>query len=85
MLVKIFTKDDFAESREAKDLGVKLEGDGFEVEYLDANDQHITEQIDIYDIYSFPTFIVVSEDGIQIECWRGQTPLESDVKMFLNN
>jgi hypothetical protein len=84
MLVKIFTKDDFAETRDAKELGARLEADGFEVEYLDADDQHITDQIDIYDVYSYPTFLLVEEDGFQIECWRGQTPLESDIKLFLN-
>lgn len=83
MKVKIFTKDDYPETRQSKELGAKLEKEDFEIEYLDADDQHITDQIDLYDIYSYPTFIVVTDEGTEIQCWRGQIPLESDIKMFL--
>jgi hypothetical protein len=84
MLVKIFTKDDYPESREAKDLGARLEAEDYDVEYLDADDQAVTNMIELYDVYSYPTFVVVSEDGQEIQCFRGQTPLESDLKIFLN-
>lgn len=83
MLVKIFTKDDYPESREAKEIGARLESEDFTVEYYDADDQHVTEMIELYDIYSYPSFVVATEEGMEIECFRGQIPLLSDLKMYL--
>jgi hypothetical protein len=84
MILKVFTKDDYEESRDAKEFGTRLEQEGYIVEYYDADDQHVTEMLELYDIYSYPTFLVSTEDGVEVECWRGITPLESDLKMFLN-
>lgn len=84
VIVKVFTKDDYPETREAKDLAKKLEGGGFDVEYHDADDEHDTQLLEIYDVYSFPTFIIVEDNGTEIQNWRGIIPLESDVKQFLN-
>lgn len=84
MILKIFTKDDYSESRDAKEFGSRLETEGYSVEYHDADDQHVAEMLELYDIYSYPTFLVVTEDGQEIECWRGLIPLVSDLKMFLN-
>lgn len=84
MLVKIFTKDDYSESRDAKELGSKLESEDYRVEYYDADDQHVKDMIELYDVYSYPTFVVTTEDGQEIECFRGQTPIASDLKMYLN-
>lgn len=83
MVLKIFTKEDGPESRNAKELGEKLQGEGYRVEFLDADNEESVQLVELYDLYSFPTFLVTKEDGTQIEIWRGQVPLESDVKMFL--
>jgi len=82
MLVKIFTKEDGPETRKAFDLGKSLEVD-YRVEYYDADDSATTPVVELYDVYSYPTFMVTGEDGVLIEIWRGMVPLESDVKMFL--
>jgi hypothetical protein len=83
MLVKVFTKDDGPESRQARELGIKLETEGYDVEYYDADDQKSTADLELFDVYSFPTFVVTENDGMEVECWRGTVPLESDIKMFL--
>jgi len=85
MVVKVFTKEDASEMREAKELGARLTEQDFEVEYLDADDAAVIPQIELYDIYSYPTFVVAEDNGSEIECWRGKIPMESDIKMFLNH
>lgn len=84
MVVKIFTREDAPEMRQAKEFGEKLEELDFDVEYLDADDNDSTGQIDLYDVYSYPTFVVATDDGAEIECWRGKIPMENDIKQFLN-
>lgn len=83
MQVKIFTKEDGPEMREAKELGEKLESEDFEVYYLDEEETATHSQMELYDIYSFPSFVVAQEDGQIVEKWQGKIPLESDLKMFL--
>lgn len=83
MVVKIFTQDDTIEVREALEFGKKLEEEGYEVEYFDADQPEAVAPMEIYDIYSYPSFVVAENDGSEIECWRGTVPLASDIKMFL--
>lgn len=84
MILKIFTKEDNREMREAKELGKKFEERQFSVEYLDADDASVVQQMELYDIYSYPSFVVVSDNGSEVECWRGKVPLFDDVFNFLN-
>lgn len=83
MVVKIFTQDDTVEVREALEFGKKLEEEGYTVEYFDADQPDAIAQMELYDIYSYPSFVVAKDDGSEIECWRGTVPLASDIKMFL--
>jgi hypothetical protein len=84
MKVIIFTAEDGPETREAKDFGLNLTQEDYEVEYLDRDDENAINLINLYDVYSYPTFVVAREDGSQVECWRGKIPLASDIKIFLN-
>lgn len=84
MIVKLFTKENGPEMREAKELGSKLELEGYSVEYLDADDEKTSSQMELYDVYSYPTFIIAREDGSEIEKWRGIIPIAGDIKNFLN-
>lgn len=84
MILKVFTKEDTRDMREAKELGKKFEERGFEVNYMDADDASATQQLELYDIYSFPSFIVARDDGGEVECWRGKVPLFDDIFNFLN-
>lgn len=84
MVLKVFTKSDGPESRAAKELGEKFEERDFEVEYYDSEDEACTNQLELYDLYSFPSFVVARDDGTEIECWRGIVPLFGDVLGFLD-
>lgn len=84
MILKIFTKGDGPDTRSAKELGEKFEEREFVVEYYESEDEASTNQLEIYDLYSFPSFVVTRNDGAEIECWRGRTPLFSDVLGFLD-
>ncbi len=81
--MKIFTQDDTTEVREALEFGKKLEEEGYAVEYFDADKPESVQPMELYDIYSYPSFVVAKDDGTEIECWRGIVPLASDIKMFL--
>jgi hypothetical protein len=84
MKVYIFTKEDGPEMREAKEFGANLTTEGYDVEYYDCDEELSTPKIEIYDIYSYPTFVIAREDGSEIECWRGTVPIAGDFKNFLN-
>lgn len=84
MVLKIFTKEDGPETRAAKELGKEFEERDFTVEYYDSEDEVCTNQLELYDLYSFPSFVVARDDGTEIECWRGKVPLFSDVLGFLD-
>ena len=83
MKVLLFTFEDAPEMRDAKDLGASLEQDGYTVDYLDADEAETHTLLELYDVYSYPSFVVVQDDGTFVERWRGVTPLVSDIKMFL--
>lgn len=84
MKLKIFINEENPLAQQAKSLGEKLIKEGYDVEYINPDSAEATAQIEVYDIYSYPSFLVTNDDGSEIECWRGTIPLESDLKMFLN-
>jgi hypothetical protein len=84
MKLLIFTQGDSPETRSAKDLGALLEAEDHDVEYLEADSPEAEQRMELYDVYSYPTFVVAQENGSELECWRGLVPLESDLKHFLN-
>lgn len=84
MVLKIFVKGDDPDTREAIKFGERFEERGFNVEYLKVEEKSSTSQIELYDIYSYPSFLVTRDDGSFVECWRGFNPLFDDVLGFLN-
>lgn len=84
MKLLIFTKGDSPETRSAKELGALLEGEKYEVEYLDSENPDSEQRAELYDLYSYPSFVAIRDDGSEIECWRGVVPIAGDVKHFLN-
>jgi len=84
MILKIFTKEDGPEMREAKELGARLEDLGYEIEYFDCDDANVVGQIELYDVFNYPAFVVARDDGGPMQTWGGEIPLESDLKQFLN-
>lgn len=85
MKLLIFTKEDAPEMRKAKDIGSELEAEGYQVEYLDLIEEGAIQKQDLYDIYATPSFIVVRENGEELDSWRGVVPLLGDIKNSLNH
>lgn len=83
MKVLVFTSEDSQETRDAKELGQNLADDGVEVEYFDPEMPETSGKQELYNIYSYPSFVVVSDDGQVVESWRGRIPLTGDIKIFL--
>ena len=78
MLLKVFTKDDGPETREAKEFGERISDEGYEVEYFDLDDFETDQAKEIYDITTSPAILVVTDDGKLIEIWQGSLPTESE-------
>lgn len=84
MVLKVFISDYTRETEQAIEFGKSIEENGHRVEYLDADDASNAQQQELYDIYSYPSFVVARDDGSEVECWRGKIPLKDDVVLFLN-
>jgi hypothetical protein len=84
MVLKVFTKEDSQEMEKALELAKKFEEERYSVEYYDADSAESTQQMKLYDIYSYPSFVVARDNGSEVECWRGKIPLKDDVVRFLN-
>jgi hypothetical protein len=83
MKVLIFTSEEGPDSRAAIDLGASLEAEGYGVEYYTTEDEKAHTLQELYDVYSYPSFVVAQDDGSFVERWIGVIPLSSDIKMFL--
>lgn len=79
MEVLIFTKDDGPEMRDALDLGKELEDEKIETEYYDTESPDGASKVELYDIYSTPSFVVIRDDGSIVNVWRGTIPPRSDI------
>lgn len=80
MKLLVFTKEDAEETINAKELGQKLEEEGIEVEYFDSEGAEALSKIELYDVYSTPTFIAVRDDGSLVNIWRGYIPPAGEVQ-----
>jgi hypothetical protein len=85
MKVLVFTSGDEQEMRDAKDLGKRLESDGYTVEYLDPEMPECANLQELYNVTSYPSFVVTADDGSVVHIWRDSIPLEYDIKMFLQS
>lgn len=83
MILKVFTNGDGPIEREALEIGARLESEKATVEYIDLNSEESTLQSQLYDIYSSPSLVVTQDDGKFVECWRGEVPIESEIKNFM--
>ncbi|PIZ00568.1 hypothetical protein COY62_01875 [bacterium (Candidatus Howlettbacteria) CG_4_10_14_0_8_um_filter_40_9] len=79
MKVLVFTKGDGPEMRDALDLGKELEDEKVEVEYLDTEEPEGVSSVELYDIYSTPSFVITRDDGSIVNVWRGTIPPRSDI------
>lgn len=80
MKVLVFTKGDGPEMRDAIDLGKALGDEKIEIEYYDTESPEGDSKVELYDIYSTPSFAVIRDDGSLVNIWRGNIPPRSDIE-----
>lgn len=84
MKLILITKEEVAETREAKELADNIESEGFTVEKIDWESDEATSLARLYDIYNPPAFIITDDTGRQVEQWQGsELPLAHDIKHLM--
>ena len=84
MKLIVITKGDSPETRDALEIASNIASESYEVETLDWDSDEAATIAAIHDVYSQPAFLVLSDDGVQIELWQGENmPLTSDIKHMM--
>ena len=80
MNLKIFTKDNCPNCPSAKEVGGKLEGEGFAVSYHDISSLEGLSEATFYDVMATPSMVLVNDNDHEIHSWRGDVPSLDEVK-----
>jgi len=84
MKLIVITKGDGPEMRGALELAANIANEGYEVETIDWDSDEAASIAAIHDIYSQPAFLVLADNGAQIEMWQGDSlPLASDIEHMM--
>jgi thioredoxin-related protein len=83
MILKLLTREDGPEMRDAKDLVSRVSDEGYETEVINYDDVEADQIKELYDIYSTPAFIITEDDGKLVEIWQGEIPTENEIKNLL--
>lgn len=84
MKLLVIVNGDGPEAREARDIADRMTADKYEVETIEWESDEATSLARLYDIYNPPAFIIVGDDGMQIEQWQGsQMPIVSEIKHLM--
>jgi len=84
MKLIVITNGDGPDTRAALEMAENLTSEGFEVETLDWETDEAASLAKLHDVYSPPAYIVVRDDGSQIELWQGDNePLASEIKHLM--
>lgn len=83
MILRVFTKGDGPESRDALELAERVKEGGYDVEYYDLEETESDSLRELYDLYADPSFVIVQNDGKIIEIWKGETPTESALNNYM--
>lgn len=85
MKLRVYTKEEFPEEREAIDLAKRVENQGYQVDYFDLNEEESHMSAEVYDIYSSPALVVTQDDGKLAEIWQTNLPTESELFNFMRS
>ena len=86
MKLLVITNGDGPETRAALETADFLTEEGYEVERFDWETDEAATLAGLHDIYSQPAFIVVRDDGSQVDLWQGeQMPLISEIKHLMQD
>ena len=83
--MRVFTYGDDPEVREAKDLANKMKEDyGVHVEFLDIEERNGKEVAEVYDVYTTPSFLLTTDEGVVLNSWIGKIPAEFELKSVVS-
>jgi len=84
MKLIVITNEEGPETRAAQELADNVTAEGYEVERLEWEGDEASALASLHDIYSLPAFVIVRDDGSQVEMWQGSnTPLASEIKHLM--
>jgi len=84
MKLLVITNGDGPETRDALELADNIALEGFNVQKIDWESDEATSLARLYDIYAPPAFVIVRDDGSQVEMWQGSgQPMASDIKHLM--
>jgi len=85
MKVLVFSKKDISviEENYLKDFYNTLQRDNYDVVSIDTEEVDGIAKAEIYDIYSTPSVVVTTNEGLFIQGWKGEIPPLSEVKYYL--
>ena len=84
MKLIVLTNEEGPETRAAWDLADNVSSEGYEVEKLDWESDEAASLSSLHDIYSTPAFLLVRDDGSQLDMWQGEhVPLAADIKHLM--
>lgn len=84
MKLLVITNGDGPETRAAWELADNIVADGYDVEKIDWESDEAASLARLHDVYSIPAYIIVRDDGAQVEMWQGtQEPIASEIKHLM--
>jgi len=84
MKLIVITNEEGPETRAALELADNVTAEGYDVEKIAWESDEAVSLAALHDIYSTPSFIIVRDDGSQVELWQGSNlPIASEVKHLM--
>lgn len=84
MKLIVITNGDGPETRAASELAENVAVEGYDIEMIDWGSDEAASLARLHDIYNPPAFILVRDDGSQVERWQGdQMPIASEIKHLM--
>ncbi len=78
--IKIFTKSKCPKCPAAKEIGIKLKGEGIPVLHFDLDTMDGLAEASFHGILSTPSIIIEDDDETEIVSWRGVVPTIQELK-----
>jgi HEAT repeat protein len=84
--VKLFTKSSNAEVRAQVKMALRdLRSQRVEPEVVDVDTPEGATDQELYGVVTYPTVVVVTDDGREVASWHGQVPRAEDIRYALGH
>jgi len=86
MRLKVFIKGDEPIMRDTEELVNRLKDTvNADIEFIDTESKEATSVVEVYEIFSTPSFLVTTDDGSVVHSWMGELPMEDDIRRYLSS